>query len=378
MTIGEKIKQLRAEKGFSQEYIYSNQSLVSQIEKGVNKNPTDPTLRLMAEKLEVTFDELIEGTDWEPKREAPADAEYAISRTEVNVKIEDSGQIIVKRKYYNAKDNNGNPRLYDPDTGIKLITQCHHCEYNIQRPEQYYCFGCGEKLFFKDQHEFMLATKYYMTWEGDEPFEVDEITGAQGKQFYDYDYSQSEVATDFTTNILTLKRYKTKVARRLAILSEFNQNLGNPFLTGESFYDIIAGVSDYLIKYLSASDQFEPTIYVCEQERKNPNRPADRPTYYQKWNNKKFLWELLNQKEIDNILLHQDSYRIIHYKHFKQFKPNNDDHWFTEFCVEMIADYSYHKGLLNELQSHGLRLLNMIEENQEVTEELDSTNPNES
>ena len=50
----------------------------------------------------------------------------------------------------------------------------------------------------------------------------------------------------------------------------------------------------------------------------------------------------------------------------------------SEFCVEMIAGYSYHKGLLNELNRHGLRLSKMMEKTQEDTEELDSTNPNES
>ena len=37
MNLGEKIKKLRTDKGLSQENIYSNQSLVSQIEKGINK-----------------------------------------------------------------------------------------------------------------------------------------------------------------------------------------------------------------------------------------------------------------------------------------------------------------------------------------------------
>ncbi len=69
MTIGQKIKQIRKEKSLSQENVYpSNQSLVSQIEKGVNKNPTEQTLRIMADNMDMSFDELIEGTEWELPR----------------------------------------------------------------------------------------------------------------------------------------------------------------------------------------------------------------------------------------------------------------------------------------------------------------------
>ena len=65
MTIGEKIKQIRQDKSLSQENVYpSNQSLVSQIEKGVNKNPTEQTLRIMADNMDMPFDELIEGDNF--------------------------------------------------------------------------------------------------------------------------------------------------------------------------------------------------------------------------------------------------------------------------------------------------------------------------
>ena len=58
--IGDKIKRIRKEKDLSQSNLHSNQSAVSQIEKGTIKMPTSSMLRIIAKNMDESFDELIE------------------------------------------------------------------------------------------------------------------------------------------------------------------------------------------------------------------------------------------------------------------------------------------------------------------------------
>jgi transcriptional regulator with XRE-family HTH domain len=148
MNIGEKIKQIRTDKNLSQENVYpSNQSLVSQIEKGVNKNPTEQTLRIMAQQMGLSFEELIEGTEWELPRNVSKKSEYAFSQTECIVKVEDSGVIKTLMKSYPLVEDTGEENKFDADTGYKLLTECKSCKRNIHQNNQKYCLGCGKKLF---------------------------------------------------------------------------------------------------------------------------------------------------------------------------------------------------------------------------------------
>ena len=60
--LGEKIKQLRTEKNYSQDSLWpDHQSFISQIEKGDIKVPSENTLRIISKALDITFDELIDG-----------------------------------------------------------------------------------------------------------------------------------------------------------------------------------------------------------------------------------------------------------------------------------------------------------------------------
>ena len=146
MTIGEKIQQIRTEKNFSQDSIYK-QSTVSQIEQGINKHPAEWILREIAQKLEITFDELIEGTDWETPRNVTAKSEYAFSQTECIVIMDNPGAIKIQMKSYPAVENTGEVNKFDPDTGYKLLNECKSCKRSIQQNNQKYCFGCGDNLF---------------------------------------------------------------------------------------------------------------------------------------------------------------------------------------------------------------------------------------
>ena len=146
MNIGEKIKKLRTDKNLSQENIYSNQSLVSQIEKGINNNPTEQTLKIMADKLDISLEELIDGTDWKVPHKLIKQSQLALSETECLVTIEDSGQVIRKMKHYPRYNETGDENKYDPDTGYKLLVECPECKRDIEKPNQIFCMGCGEIL----------------------------------------------------------------------------------------------------------------------------------------------------------------------------------------------------------------------------------------
>ena len=65
-TIGKKIKELRVKRGWKQSSLYiDNPSLISKIESGEIKTPTRETLEIIADNLEISFDELVKDTDWE-------------------------------------------------------------------------------------------------------------------------------------------------------------------------------------------------------------------------------------------------------------------------------------------------------------------------
>ncbi|SVB87002.1 uncharacterized protein METZ01_LOCUS239856, partial [marine metagenome] len=87
IKIGEKIKKIRNEKGLSQSNLHNKQSAISQIEKGNIKTPTESMLKIIAGNMDMSFDELIAGTNWEPIHQSRADAEYAMSETECIVII---------------------------------------------------------------------------------------------------------------------------------------------------------------------------------------------------------------------------------------------------------------------------------------------------
>jgi len=146
MKIGEKIKKLRGKT--KQSAIYpTNQSMVSQIEKGINKHPTEQTLRIMAKNLDVSFEELIKDTDWEQSPHSQTGEKFAISHTECVITIEDSGIIKTKMKAYDRYNKSGEENQYDPDTGYKLLTECKNCKREIESPIHAHCFGCGTRVF---------------------------------------------------------------------------------------------------------------------------------------------------------------------------------------------------------------------------------------
>jgi len=146
-NIGKKIKEIRKQNNLSQENLYpSNQSLVSQIEKGIIKNPNESTLRIFADNIGVSFDELVDGTDWDRNMTKVKKTEYAISQSDPIVTIEKSGEVIVKMKSYPRYNDSGEENKYCPRNGTPLLIGCPECGRSLVSTHLNYCMGCGELL----------------------------------------------------------------------------------------------------------------------------------------------------------------------------------------------------------------------------------------
>ena len=121
-TIGQKIKEIREEKGMKQIAVLDNQGQLSQIENGKISNPDEGTIKMIAKNLDLPFDELIEGTDWSaPEKKT---GQFAFSPNSFDFKIDDSGYITYKNKAFPKYDDNGDLNEFCPITGSELIINC--------------------------------------------------------------------------------------------------------------------------------------------------------------------------------------------------------------------------------------------------------------
>ena len=121
-NIGKKIKEIRKQNNLSQENLYpSNQSLVSQIEKGIIKNPNESTLRIFANNMGVPFDELVDGTDWDRSMSKVKKTEYAISQTDPIVTFEKFGEIKSRLKSYPRYNDAGDENKYCPNSMWNML-----------------------------------------------------------------------------------------------------------------------------------------------------------------------------------------------------------------------------------------------------------------
>jgi transcriptional regulator with XRE-family HTH domain len=76
--IGQRISEVRKEKGLKQAAVY-NQSTLSQIESGKITNPDQNTLEGIAQGLDLELSELVEGTDWKYPEKKLTIHYYALS-----------------------------------------------------------------------------------------------------------------------------------------------------------------------------------------------------------------------------------------------------------------------------------------------------------
>ena len=195
--LGEKIKRIRKENQWSQDSIYPGpQSLVSQIEKGVVKNPNKETLEIIAKNLDITFDELIVDTEWDPNKSKVTTNEYAFTRTQANVKLDESGETHITMESYPRYNEKGEENKFSPETGERLITTCNNHEYRtatspptgpydyakepcgraIESATQRHCMSCGYSLLPAVRLPRILNRDFWYNIESNE-YEQDRIEG---------------------------------------------------------------------------------------------------------------------------------------------------------------------------------------------------------
>ena len=343
--IGDKIKRIRKEKDLSQSNLHSNQSAVSQIEKGTIKMPTSSMLRIIAKNMDESFDELIENTNWRPVAESRTDAEYAISQTQIDVKIEDWGEIKTTRKYYNAYDKHGVARKYDPETGYKLKTNCSECNGPIQRHDQLYCFSCGKGIFYDIDNDIFT----WKTWYDDEGNKVgiDEFGIDTGWK----EYSQIH----FDVNIIeNLEKKEDNIgwhSKSLHRLREFKRKIGNP--EGDKF-SIIGSMTQPgnqgLFKNLVIKDNTQNKYYTTDWG--GINHGAQSFNLYAR-----------PKEKVDEKIISA----LVDVEYLKNFNPNEEHPMhkvFLPLWLKAMCAISFSEGLIKELRKHKRRL-----ELQQVTEE---------
>ena len=149
IELGKKIKAIRIEKGLTQANLapdHQNNSLISHIENGTTKSPSRNTLDVIADRLGMTFDELIKDTDYQP--EPIKSGTIAISETDFEVTVFDKYNFFISRKYYPRYDSTGKENKYCPKFGTSLVSYCADCNKNIEDYDSNYCMGCGSQLFY--------------------------------------------------------------------------------------------------------------------------------------------------------------------------------------------------------------------------------------
>ena len=358
--IGEKIKRIRKETNpeIQQANLYSNQSAVSQVENG-RIMPTPSLLRnfvrgFAAHGVDISFEELIENTTWKPVAESRTDAEYAISQTQVDVKIEDWGEIKTTRKYYDAYDKHGVARKYDPETGFRMMTNCKGCNSPISKPDQQFCFSCGKNIFGSFGNWFKETFEY--DWEGNELSRSVKFEGdISESELYEMQGYKSEIVTKVDTELInSIEKINGRLESMryvLPRLQEIKIHFENPINTPAFISEL---TSTYTIDGLQRYHYLYNMIFYKDTEDGRMIR------YGSEWRN-------IDDKD-EKLQDYLKGKKVLHPDYFDDFNPNNEKFdWFLPYWKDKVTELSYNEGLVKELLRHQRRL----ESQQSIGEELE-------
>jgi transcriptional regulator with XRE-family HTH domain len=151
--IGQRISEVRKEKGLKQAAVY-NQSTLSQIESGKITNPDQNTLEGIAQGLDLELSELVEGTDWKYPEKKLTIHYYALSPIYHRFNYETLMLEKIKPKPFLIRTDD--KLNFDAETGLELIKTCSNCDRFIDSPTAVYCPGCGTPYYFDTLLEEVL------------------------------------------------------------------------------------------------------------------------------------------------------------------------------------------------------------------------------
>ena len=146
--IGLKIRRIRKEKQLSQDYINPSpgNSRIAQIENNPKRKPNRDLLDFVAGKFEMTYDDLINGTDY--NESFVSNSGYAISEVDFDLEVHDRYNFSLVRAIYQREEKYKGTNIYCPKTGTPLIHDCRNCKRRIDMPDITFCMSCGELLFY--------------------------------------------------------------------------------------------------------------------------------------------------------------------------------------------------------------------------------------
>ncbi len=252
LTIGQKIKSIRKEKGIKQGAFDISQPVLSNIESGKTKRPNKDILIRIADTLEITFDSLIEGTDWvDIPQENNTSEHYGICPSCVEITLTDN-IFRIKRKTFSLKENSPFPNNYCGVCGKSLITKCSKCNRPLHDPRLNYCQTCGEEIVFKDKAlESLIERKTY--------------GGKYNQLQIDYIFDEIEIKKD---DLFLSRKEAIKQIQNSGDHCDFdNQNLLKLLLYVEENPDMEPVIKEYynsitleLLKYYNHPDSMEPEI----------------------------------------------------------------------------------------------------------------------
>jgi transcriptional regulator with XRE-family HTH domain len=178
VPIGTRIRRLRTDRGLSQKEVALGvpQNYIAGVESG-QINPSAARLRAIANGLKLPFEQLVVGTDADPKvleshstaalvwcpNKHCSGADYVMHETE---KIEESvDPAIIDRSIYLAEyvdgafkvgvkgfhsfpavDDDGSPNVFCPFCGTSLVSKCQ-CGRRISSGNQRHCMRCGKRIW---------------------------------------------------------------------------------------------------------------------------------------------------------------------------------------------------------------------------------------
>ena len=251
-----KIMKIKNENNMINKQIFpENPAYIAKLKRGDIKMPTEQSLRTIAANYEMSFDDLIHGTNWnKDKHEKVVQIkEFAISPQDIDCQFNESGSANINYKTYSLYNSNGEKNEFCPYSGLALITECSKCNRNIEYKNQLFCVKCGNKLIefpprsilYPDVDEILNKINIYSIDSLDEGINV--LSGNKGF-FIECINAVEKISNDLKNTIKELQSKKEFKELPLASFTSFiNETYKleyNEYLKVENFINADKSIND--------------------------------------------------------------------------------------------------------------------------------------